>query len=280
MSAILDGRALAAAVQGETSALVASLRAEGVEPTLALVVATDDDSAAWYVRALTRSASKVGLRIDLVDLGAGATEAEIATALGRLAADDAVHGIILQTPLPAGVPLHALTSLIPPEQDVDGVNPLSAGRLVAGLPAFAPATAAAVMELLDAHDVPLEGAHVVVVGRSVIVGKPVAQLMLARNATVTVCHSRTKDLAGITRQADVLVAAIGRPRFLTREHVAKGATVVDVGTTPDADGKLVGDVDAADVDDVARAVSPVPGGVGPVTTALLLRNTARAAAWA
>jgi methylenetetrahydrofolate dehydrogenase (NADP+)/methenyltetrahydrofolate cyclohydrolase len=280
MTTLLDGRATARAVNAETAALVASLRDGGADPTLALVVATGDASSAWYVRALIAAAAKVGLTTRHLGLGAEAPQRRIEATLRDLADDPGVHGVMLQTPLPPGVSLIALTSLIPPDKDVDGINPLSAGRLAAGLAAFAPATAAAVMRLLDAYAVPLEGAHAVVVGRSLIVGKPLAQLLLARNATVTVCHSRTRSLAEITRQADVLVAALGRPRFITGEHVSPSCTVVDVGTTPDDNGMLVGDVDAEAVGAEVKALSPVPGGVGPVTTALLLRQSALAAALA
>jgi len=221
---------------------------------------------------------RAGLAARLADLGPGATAGQLAGQLGELAADPGVHGIILQTPLPAGVRADDLAPLIPPGKDVDGASPLSAGRLLAGLPAFAPATAAAVLKLLDAYEVPLAGSHAVVVGRSMVVGKPAAHLLLARNATVTICHSRTRDLPAITRQADVLVAAIGRPRFLGAAHVRPGAVVVDVGTTPDASGALTGDVDADAVRAVAGALTPVPGGVGPVTTATLLQHTVTAAA--
>jgi methylenetetrahydrofolate dehydrogenase (NADP+)/methenyltetrahydrofolate cyclohydrolase len=207
-----------------------------------------------------------------------ASAADVGATLRRLSADAGVHGIILQTPLPTGVDGVEVAGDIAFEKDVDGANPLSLGRLTAGLPAFAPATAAAVMRLLDDHGVALSGRRVVVVGRSLVVGKPVAMLLLARDATVTVCHSRTVDLPARAAEADVLVAAVGRPRMLGAEHVAPGAVVIDVGTTPDENGALVGDVDAAAVTGRAGAVTPVPGGVGPVTTALLLLNTVTAAA--
>jgi methylenetetrahydrofolate dehydrogenase (NADP+) / methenyltetrahydrofolate cyclohydrolase len=278
MTTLLDGKQVSAAIRAQVTADVAALRNDGSEPALALVIATGDESAAWYVRSLERAAQKVGIATRVADLGADASEADIGAALADLAACPAVHGIVLQSPLPAGVRRDALVSAIPLAKDVDGASPQSAGRLMAGLPVFAPATAAAVIELLQAYDVPLSGSRAVVVGRSMVVGLPVAHLLLARNATVTICHSRTRELAGVTRQADVLVAAIGRPGFLGREHVMPGATVIDVGTTPDASGKLIGDVDAEGVQAVAGALTPVPGGVGPVTTAVLLRNTALAAA--
>jgi methylenetetrahydrofolate dehydrogenase (NADP+)/methenyltetrahydrofolate cyclohydrolase len=187
-----------------------------------------------------------------------------------------VAGIILTTPLPGGARLPDLAAAIDPAKDVDGANPVSLGRLMTGLPAFAPATAEAVLRLLDHHHVELEGRHAVVVGRSAVVGKPVAHLLLDRNATVTIAHSRTRDLAAITRQADVLVVAAGRAGLIGPDHVTPGATVIDVGTNATPDGGLAGDVDPK-VADVA-ALSPVPGGVGPVTTAILLRHVTDAAA--
>ncbi len=274
-AAVIDGTKLAERIRSQVAADVAAL--VGIDPTLALVLATADESAAWYVRAIRAAAAKVGVFTRVSDLGADASGPRIAAELAGLAGDPGVHGVILQMPLPAGVSAEPLVSAIPPGKDVDGANPLSAGRLMAGQRAFPPATAAAVMELLGSHGAVLSGAHAVVVGRSMVVGKPVSQLLLAENATVTVCHSRTRDLPAMTRQADVLVAAIGRPGFIGAAHVKPGAIVIDVGTTPDADGKLVGDVDFAAVRDIAGALTPVPGGVGPVTTALLLRHTVSAA---
>lgn len=198
--------------------------------------------------------------------------------LNALSSDAEVHGIILQTPLPPGLRPEQLASSIVPAKDVDGANPLSLGRLTVGLPAFAPATAQAVIELLDCHGVELAGRRAVVVGRSAVVGKPVAQLLLRRDATVTVCHSRTTELAAVTREAEILVAAAGKPGLITADHVRPGAVVVDVGTNPAADGGLVGDVDGRKVTAIAGAVTPVPGGVGLVTTAQLMANTVTAAA--
>jgi methylenetetrahydrofolate dehydrogenase (NADP+)/methenyltetrahydrofolate cyclohydrolase len=250
---------------------------------LVVVVATDDEGPAWYVRSLGRAAAKVGIGCETVQLAPDV--AAIRAKLAEASASKDVHGIILQTPLPPGARANELGRLIAPHKDVDGANPESLGTLVAGLrgqerPAFVPATAEAVVRLLDAHGVALAGRRVAVVGRSTVVGKPLAHLLLDRDATVTVCHSKTPDLAAVTRGADIVVAAAGRAGLITAAHVAPGAVVVDVGTNPTADGGLVGDVDAESVRGVAGALSPVPGGVGPVTTALLLRNTARAARFA
>lgn len=273
----MPGRELSAAMRARTAELVASLAAQDVTARLAIVTATRDESAAWYVRSLARAAARLEMACDVTDLGAGADPEEIAATLAALSADHAVHGIVLQAPLPASTRLADMAGAIDPAKDVDGANPLSLGRLAVGQPAFAPATASAVTGLLDFYGVQTAGRRAVVVGRSPVVGKPLALLLLARDATVTICHSRTPDLAEITSQADILVAAAGRPGLITASHVRPGAVVVDVGTTATADGGLIGDVDAAGVGAVAGLLTPVPGGVGPVTTAQLLANTAVAA---
>lgn len=273
----LPGNNVAAILRGRAAKLAAELAARGGAVRLAVVTATAAEATAWYVRSLSRAAARVDFRCDVIDLGATATSAQIEARLQQLSADPGVHGIILQTPLPAGLRLAELAGWIHPAKDVDGANPVSLGRLMAGLPAFAPATAQAVLELLDHHGVALAGLRAVVVGRSVVVGKPLAQLLLARDATVTTCHSRTPNLPAVTREADVLVVAAGRPGLIGSGHIRPGAVVVDVGTNPTADGGLIGDVATAGVAEVAGALSPVPGGVGPVTTAQLLVNTAAAA---
>lgn len=274
---VLSGRELAATIRAETAVQAAALAAAGTPPRLAVVVATADSASAWYVRSISTAAEKVGIACAVVDLGATAEVGAIHTALAQLSADDAVHGIILQTPLPSGATLEELAAGIAVEKDVDGANPLSLGRLAAGLPAYPPATAQAVLAILDHHGVELAGRRVTVIGRSTVVGKPVAHLLLDRHATVTICHSRTPDLASVTSTAEILVAAAGRAGLVTAAHVKPGAVVVDVGTNPTPDGGLTGDVDAPSVMERAAALTPVPGGVGPVTTALLLRHTVRAA---
>jgi methylenetetrahydrofolate dehydrogenase (NADP+)/methenyltetrahydrofolate cyclohydrolase len=272
----LRGGELAARIRAATAAQAARLSADGRPPRLAVVIATDDEASAWYVRSIENAAAKAGIACDVLRTS---TVTGISATLTQLADDPEVHGVILQTPLPGGARLAELATAIPPEKDVDSASPVSLGRLVAGLPAFAPATAEAVLALLDHYQVELRGRHAVVVGRSVVVGKPVAHLLLARHATVTICHSRTPGLPAITRQADVLVAAAGRAALIGPGHVSPGTTVIDVGTNPAPDGGLAGDADPA-VATVAAAVTPVPGGVGPVTTALLLRHVAEAAAGA
>lgn len=271
---LVDGRGIAAALNADTAAAAAALP---VTPALTILLPTTDESSAWYVRSIRRAAEKLGIGCT-VEERLDPDRAAIETRLAELSADPAVHAVVCQTPLPAGVRLEDVGSRIVPAKDVDGANPTSLGRLAGGLPAFAPATAAAVLEILRRDGVPLAGRRVVVVGRSLVVGKPVALLLLAENATVTVCHSRTADLPGVCREADVLVAAVGRAGLVDAAYVKPGAVVVDVGINPTADGGIVGDVDAAAVEPVAGALTPVPGGVGPVTTALLLQHTVRAAA--
>jgi methylenetetrahydrofolate dehydrogenase (NADP+) / methenyltetrahydrofolate cyclohydrolase len=269
---LLDGRPLAAAIR----ARAAEEADAGRTPVLAVVIATDDPATTWYAGSITKAGAATG--VELREERVGSSDA--AGVLGRLetlSAEEGVDGIICLTPLPARLTLAEAGERIAPGKDVDGASPTSLGRLAAGLPAFAPATAMAVMELLRHGGPPLTGADAVIVGRSLVVGKPLALLLLAEHATVTVCHTRTRDLAAETRRAEVLVAAAGRAHLIGQDHVKPGAVVIDVGTNETADGRMVGDVDTAAVEKVAGLVSPVPGGVGPVTTAVLLRNVVTAA---
>jgi methylenetetrahydrofolate dehydrogenase (NADP+)/methenyltetrahydrofolate cyclohydrolase len=272
-AASLTGRELATTIRAAAAARAAELTVAGRQPRLAVVTATDDEASAAYVRSIANAAGKEGIACDLLRT---TTAAGVSATLAQLADDPEVHGVMLQTPLPEGALLADLARAIPAGKDVDGASPESLGRLTAGLPTFAPATAEAVLALLDYYQVELHGRRAVVVGRSVVVGKPVAHLLLDRHATVTISHSRTADLAAITRQADVLVVAAGRAGLIGPGHVSPGTTVIDVGTNVTDDGRLAGDVDPA-VAGVAAALSPVPGGVGPVTTALLLRHVVEAA---
>lgn len=277
MTRVLDGRDLSASIRAEVKASAAELVALGIAPKLAVVMATDDESTAWYVRSIAGAAKKTGILCDIVDLGPSATDAEIFASLTALSHDPDVHGIILQTPLPAGTELAMLRDAIAPEKDIDGANPVSLGRLLAQQPCFAPATAQAVVTLLDHHGIELRARNVAVVGRSIVVGTPVANMLVQRDATVTLCHRHTADLAVATRAADIVVVAVGIPGLITKAHIAEGAMVIDVGTNATDDGRLLGDVDADSVDGRAGGLTPVPGGVGPVTTTLLLANTVTAA---
>jgi methylenetetrahydrofolate dehydrogenase (NADP+) / methenyltetrahydrofolate cyclohydrolase len=279
MTQLVDGRAIAATIAEQSAAAVAELRAAGVVPRLAVLLPTGDPGAAWYVRAIERAATRAGVSCQVHRLDGPAGAAEIAGRLASLSADPAVHGIICQTPLPPGSTLAAVGQAIDVVKDVDGANPASLGRLAAGLPgAFPPATAAAVLEILRHEGVALRGRRAVVVGRSTVVGKPAALLLLAADATVTIGHSRTRDLATVCREAEVLVVAAGRANLIGADHVTPGAVVVDVGTSPVPGGGLAGDVDAAAVTGIAGLLTPVPGGVGPVTTAMLIQHTVLAAA--
>jgi methylenetetrahydrofolate dehydrogenase (NADP+)/methenyltetrahydrofolate cyclohydrolase len=270
---LIDGRKIAAELGAGLATRVAALRADGVVPGLTIVVATKDESTAWYVRSLVRAATKLDIAAGVVELPTDADAPTIRATLAAAGADPSVHGVICQTPLPGGLRLTDVAGAIPPEVDVDGANPVSLGLLVAGSPAaFAPATAAAVLRILDAEGVELAGRRAVVIGRSTVVGKPAALLLLDRHATVTVCHSRTTDLPAVAREAEILVAAVGRAGLVTADYVQPGAVVIDVGTNATPEGGLVGDVDTATVEQVAGAVTPVPGGVGPVTTMLLMEH--------
>ena len=274
---LLSGKTLAKTIQQKAHDEAQDLATEGLRPTLAVVVATDDGSTHWYVRSIERAAEKAGINCRIVDLGHDASGHALAAVLKDLSADLSVNGIILQTPLPPGVQTDELVGHIAPEKDIDGANPLSLGRLAVGQPAFAPATARAVIEILDHFDIPLAGRNVVVIGRSAVVGKPLSLLLLERDAAVTICHSRSGPLENYTKTADVVVVAAGRTGLLIGDHVSSAATVIDVGTNVLPDGSLVGDVDAASVRGVAAALTPVPGGVGSVTTSLLLLHTTEAA---
>ena len=273
---IIDGRAVAAGVRERVAGEVAELRAAGVSPGLATVLVGDDPASHVYVRMKRKACEEVGIHPIHHELPAATRQDELADLLERLDSDPAVSGILLQLPLPAHIDSGAMTGAILPAKDVDGLTPVNAGLLSQGRPGLVPCTPLGVMELLRHAGVELEGARAVVLGRSGLVGKPVAQLLLAANATVTHCHSRTRDLASVCREADVLVAAVGRPAIVTADMVSEGAVVIDVGTNRTDDG-LVGDVDFEAVRAKASAITPVPGGVGPMTIAMLLSNTARAA---
>jgi methylenetetrahydrofolate dehydrogenase (NADP+) / methenyltetrahydrofolate cyclohydrolase len=281
---VIDGKAIAARVRERVAADVAELKAAaGVTPGLATVLVGEDPASAVYVGGKQRACREVGMTALDRRLPATASHEQVAELLGELNGDGAVSGVLLQLPLPGDLDGAALTGLIDPAKDVDGLTPVNAGLLSLGRPGLRPCTPLGVLELLASVEAKLEGAEAVVVGRSNLFGKPMAQLLLAENATVTVCHSRTRDLAEVCGRADVLIAAVGRARLIERHFVKPGAVVIDVGmnrlTPEEAQNKsgLVGDVDFAAVREVAAAITPVPGGVGPMTIACLLRNTLDAA---
>jgi len=274
---IIDGKAVAADVRARVAAEVEEFAAEhGFRPGLATVLVGDDPASHVYVANKRKASEEVGINSIHHELPGDTSQADLAELLASLNADDAVSGILLQLPVPDQIDGDAMTPLIDPLKDVDGLTPLSAGRLFQGLEGLVPCTPAGVMELLRVAGAELSGAEAVVVGRSKLVGKPVAALLLAANATVTQCHSRTRDLAAVCSRADVLIAAVGVPKLVGPDHVREGAIVIDVGIHRTDDG-LVGDVDFDAVKDKAAAITPVPGGVGPMTIAMLLRNTLEAA---
>jgi methylenetetrahydrofolate dehydrogenase (NADP+)/methenyltetrahydrofolate cyclohydrolase len=273
---LIDGKALAAQVRAQLKPAVAALAARGARPGLAAILAGDDPASHVYVRSKVRACEEVGVRSELHQFGADVSEARLLECIIRLNRDPAVHGILVQLPLPARLDAERLLAAVAPAKDVDGFHAENLGLLVRGTPRYVACTPAGVLRMIDHAGVPLAGRHAVVIGRSSIVGKPMALLLLQRDATVTMCHSKTARLAEVARQADVLVAAAGRPRMVGADMVKPGACVIDVGTSRTADGKLSGDVDFAAVSAVAGWISPVPGGVGPMTVAMLVDNTVRA----
>jgi len=275
---ILDGKLVAQKVLEEVRAGVARLKAKtGVVPTLAVVLVGDFAPSKVYITNKKRAADTVGIASQDHLHPEGLDGTALLALLRRLNADPRVHGILLQLPLPAELAEDDAIAAIAPEKDVDGLHPVNLGRLLAGTPTVVPCTPAGCLEILDHYGCELRGAEAVMIGRSRLVGKPLAQLLLARHATVTICHTRTRDLTAHTRRADVLCVAAGRPLTVTADMVKAGAWVVDVGINRLETGKLVGDVDFAGVAERAHAITPVPGGVGPMTIAMLLRNTLRAA---
>lgn len=275
---ILDGKATAKAVREDVAARVAALVDKGVRPGLRVVLVGDDPASQVYVRNKDRAATEAGIDVDTVKLPATTTQAELLDVVARLNADDAVHGILVQLPLPDGLDEQAVVEALDPRKDVDGLHPENVAALAQGRPGLVPCTPAGCIELLDRDGFELEGRHVVIVGRSQLVGKPLAQLALGRNATVTICHSRTRDLDAHCGRADVLVAAVGRAKLIQGGWVRPGVVVLDVGINRGEDGKLVGDVDYEGAARKASAITPVPGGIGPMTIAMLLANTVLAAA--
>jgi len=273
---ILDGKALAARLRAEVAVRVAALgRAAGRTPGLAVVLVGEDPASAIYVRNKTRACEEAGIASRRLALPTDVPQADLLAAVRALNADPAVDGILVQLPLPSHLDERAVLEAVDPAKDVDGFTFANIGRLVENRPRFVPSTPLGILELLDRERIEIAGRHAVVVGRSEIVGKPTALLLLHRDATVTICHSRTTDLPAVTRQADILVMAVGKPQLVTGPMVKPGATVIDVGITR-VGGRLVGDVEFASVSRVASALTPVPGGVGPMTVAMLLKNTLQA----
>ncbi len=273
---IIDGAATAEKVRGEASAMLEAARENGVEAGLAVILVGEDPASQTYVRLKTKDAAECGIRTFDHRLPVRTTQAQLEALIDECNADPAVHGILVQLPIPDQLDPEAAIARISPEKDVDGFSPDSLGRLVRGLDGMRSCTPAGIMRLLEEYDIDVAGQHVVIVGRSTIVGKPLALLMLNADATVTVCHSKTSGLADICREADILVAAVGRPSFISADMVREGAVVIDVGINRTKQGTF-GDVDFDAVAPHCSAITPVPGGVGPMTRAMLMLNTADAA---
>jgi methylenetetrahydrofolate dehydrogenase (NADP+)/methenyltetrahydrofolate cyclohydrolase len=271
---IIDGKGIAADIRGELKAEVEAIRDEtGRAPGLAAVLVGDDPASRIYVNGKRKACDEVGIRPEIHNYPDGLPENELLALINRLNGDPAIHGILVQLPLPDAVDSQRILDAVHPDKDVDGFHPVNVGRLMVGLAGPRPCTPAGIMELLARSDVPLNGRKAVVVGRSNIVGKPVAMMLLAEHATVTMCHSRTADLPAEVKGADIVIAAVGRSKLIQGSWLKPGATVIDVGMNRGADGKLSGDVDFDAACEVAGAITPVPGGVGPMTIAMLLKNT-------
>jgi len=274
---LIDGNALAAQIRAEVSGRTAALKAKGIEPHLAIILVGEDPASQVYVKHKAADSEQTGLKATLERFPASMSEADLLARIRALNEDRSVHGILVQLPIPKHMDTHKVIEAISPAKDVDGFHVASAGALMVGQPGFWPCTPYGCLKMLDSIGYELKGRHAVVIGRSNIVGKPMAMMLLGRDATVTICHSRTKDLGAITRQADVVVAAVGKRNVLTADMVKPGAVVIDVGMNRNDEGRLCGDVDFAGVKEVAGWITPVPGGVGPMTRAMLLVNTIAAA---
>lgn len=279
MARILSGKEFAARIKEDAARGITELKEADVLPRLAVIIVGSDPASEVYVRNKQRTCEELGIRSDHIALPAETSKEELLACIEELNVDPEVHGILVQLPLPAQIAEdeEEILSHIDPRKDVDGFHPVNVGHLVLGAPGLRPCTPAGCIRMLDYAGIPIEGAHAVIIGRSNIVGKPMAHLLLERNATVTICHSRTQNLAAIARTADILVAAVGRPRFVTADMVKEGATVIDVGINRIAPKQLVGDVDFDAAAAVAGAITPVPGGVGLLTVAMLMENVVQAA---
>lgn len=274
---IIDGKAVARSLRTAIAEEVKSLQQEGIVPGLAVVLVGNDPASHSYVKGKVKACEEVGIHSEVLYMAEETSQAELLQTIEQLSKKTNIHGILVQLPLPPHISEEAVLDVIPAEKDVDGFHPLNVGNMVIGKDTYLPCTPHGIVELIKSTGTELTGKHVVVVGRSSIVGKPVSLLLLQENATVTMCHSRTRNLADVTRQADILVVAVGKPHLIGKEHVAPGAIVIDVGVNRLDNGKLVGDVRFDEVAEVAGYITPVPGGVGPMTITMLLANTVKAA---
>ncbi|HBE7024207.1 TPA: bifunctional methylenetetrahydrofolate dehydrogenase/methenyltetrahydrofolate cyclohydrolase FolD [Staphylococcus aureus] len=270
---ILDGKQIAKDYRQGLQDQVEALKEKGFTPKLSVILVGNDGASQSYVRSKKKAAEKIGMISEIIHLEETATEEEVLNELNRLNNDDSVSGILVQVPLPKQVSEQKILEAINPEKDVDGFHPINIGKLYIDEQTFVPCTPLGIMEILKHADIDLEGKNAVVIGRSHIVGQPVSKLLLQKNASVTILHSRSKDMASYLKDADVIVSAVGKPGLVTKDVVKEGAVIIDVGNTPDENGKLKGDVDYDAVKEIAGAITPVPGGVGPLTITMVLNNT-------
>lgn len=274
---LIDGKVIGQEIRDEIKERVTALKEHGCQPGLAVVLVGENQASRTYVRNKQKSSSEVGMKSELIELPVTVSEKELLDHVTRLNNDDSIHGILVQLPLPDHIDENLVISAIDPTKDVDGFHPENVGKMIIGQKAFLSCTPYGIIKLLERTDTEISGKHAVIVGRSNIVGKPMGQLLLQRDATVKYCHSKTKDLASFTKQADILIVAIGKTKFITDEHIKEGAVVIDVGMNRDENGKLCGDVDFESAKTKASAITPVPGGVGPMTITMLLKNTLHSA---
>ncbi len=277
MAEIIDGKSLAKKIRLELKDEVEKLKEKGINPKLAVIMVGDDPGSQVYVRNKSKACEKVGIDFEEYLYDDSLTEKELLEVIEKLNKDESVHGILLQSPVPKHININKAFRTISPNKDVDGFNPVNVGNLAIGEDAFISCTPYGIVKMLEEYNIETEGKKAVILGRSNIVGKPMIQCMLKKNSTVTVCHSKTQNIEDITKDADILIAAIGKPKFVKKDMVKKGATVIDVGINRLDDGTICGDVDFEEVEKIAGHITPVPGGVGPMTIAMLLNNVVKAA---
>ncbi|MFC5590970.1 bifunctional methylenetetrahydrofolate dehydrogenase/methenyltetrahydrofolate cyclohydrolase FolD [Sporosarcina soli] len=274
---LIDGKAIGQEIREEIKQRVDSLKEKGMQPGLAVILVGDNQASRTYVRNKEKSSIEAGMKSVLIELPETVSEEDLLAQVAELNKDDSIHGILVQLPLPKHIDEDLVIQAIDPDKDVDGFHPINVGKMIIGQRAYLSCTPYGIIKLLERTGTEIRGKHAVIVGRSNIVGKPMGQLLLQRDATVTYCHSKTENLAEFTKQADILIVAIGRAKFITAEHVKDGAVVIDVGMNRDENGKLCGDVEFETAKEKASAITPVPGGVGPMTITMLLKNTLQSA---
>lgn len=273
---IIDGKELAAKIRANLKIDVNGLKEKGINPKLAVIMVGDDKASAVYVRNKSRACDEIGIEFEEYLLGKETTMEELLNLIDELNNNSKIHGILLQSPIPSNLDINEAFKRIAPEKDVDGFNPVNVGKLTLGQDTFVSCTPYGIVRMLDSYNIDIEGKNAVIIGRSNIVGKPLIQCLLSKNATVTICHSKTKNIKEITKNADIIVAALGKAKFVTEDMVKDGAVVIDVGINRNEEGKLVGDVDFENVKEKASYITPVPGGVGPMTIAMLMENVVKA----